>query len=86
MFGLTRVAMLRALEIHTGSPPLVTFSPSEKATTIALREIALGKIGYKVNSSSKNSSTEDAEDIEDVEHVKYIEDIKDIILSDEVIV
>lgn len=47
VFCLTRMAMNRALEIHAGSPPLVKFSSTEKETTIALREIAEGKVVWK---------------------------------------
>ena len=47
VFRLTRMAMLRALEIHGGKPPLVEFSLTDKPTTIALREIAQGKIVFK---------------------------------------
>lgn len=43
IFRLARMAMLRALEIHNGSVPLVDFEPIEKETTLALREIAMGK-------------------------------------------
>ena len=41
--------MLRALEIDCGSPPLVDHYPTEKATTIALKEIALGKVVLRTN-------------------------------------
>jgi len=44
---LTRMAMLRALEIHFGSAQLVDFDVTEKETTTALREIAQGKIIFK---------------------------------------
>lgn len=47
VYRLVRVAMVRALEINHGSPPLVKFKSTEKATTIALREIAMGKVGIK---------------------------------------
>ncbi|MCA9403075.1 MAG: DNA-directed RNA polymerase subunit omega [Candidatus Omnitrophica bacterium] len=49
-YRLVRLAMVRALEIHHGSPPLVAFHPTEKATTIALREIAHGRIKIKPGS------------------------------------
>lgn len=49
IFLLARVAMVRALEINAGSPPLVDFLPTEKETTIALREIAQGKVVIKGN-------------------------------------
>ena len=44
---MTRMAMLRALEIHFGSAPLVDFDSTEKETITALKEIALGKIIFK---------------------------------------
>lgn len=44
VFCLARMAMLRALEINWGSRPLVDHDPSEKETTIALREIAQGEV------------------------------------------
>jgi DNA-directed RNA polymerase omega subunit len=47
VFGLARVAMLRAIEIHFGSPPLIEHAASDKETTIALNEIAQGRIGLK---------------------------------------
>lgn len=60
VFCLTRMAMLRALEIHAGSPPLVKFSPSEKETTIALREIAEGKIVWKGPDSKTRENLDSA--------------------------
>jgi len=47
VFLLTRIAMTRALEIHCGSVPLVPYLPTEKETSIALREIAAGYIVSK---------------------------------------
>ncbi len=44
IFSLARVAMLRATEIYDGSAPLVDHLPLDKPTTIALREIAAGKV------------------------------------------
>ena len=49
VFRLARMAMLRASEIHLGSPPLVEFTSTEKETTIALREIAQDRIILKKN-------------------------------------
>ena len=46
-FRLVRIAMLRALEIDSGSPPLIEHASSDKSTTIALEEIAQGKILFK---------------------------------------
>lgn len=47
VFRLIRMAMVRALDIHGGSKPLVEHDPADKATSIALNEIAQGKIAYK---------------------------------------
>jgi len=44
VFLLARLAMLRALEIDSGSRPLIDHLPLDKSTTIALKEIAMGKI------------------------------------------
>lgn len=47
IFSLARIAMVRALEIHFGSPPLIKYISSDKATTIALKEIGQGKVALK---------------------------------------
>jgi len=47
IFCLVRLAMIRALEIHEGSKPLIEVDPLDKPTSIALREIAQGKVVYK---------------------------------------
>jgi len=39
--------MLRSTEIYKGSPPLVDRLPLDKSTTIALKEIAVGKVVFK---------------------------------------
>ncbi|MDE1920061.1 MAG: DNA-directed RNA polymerase subunit omega [Candidatus Omnitrophica bacterium] len=48
VFSLVCIAMIRAREIHSGSPSLIDrrHSSSDKSTTIALEEIAQGKIGF----------------------------------------
>ena len=53
MFSLIRVAQARALEIHTGKPPLIKFNILEKETSIALREIMLGKVVIKKKETKK---------------------------------
>ena len=53
VFGLARVAMLRAIEIHFGSPPLIDHLSTDKETTIALNEIAQGRIGLKCTPSAQ---------------------------------
>lgn len=60
IFVLTRLAMLRALEIDAGSPPLVDHDPLDKPTTIALKEIAEGKIipgNTPLETESKTTAT-----------------------------
>lgn len=55
VFALARVAMIRALEIHFGSPPLIEHAVSDKETTIALNEIAQGRIGLKCKPSMQGT-------------------------------
>jgi DNA-directed RNA polymerase omega subunit len=52
IFCLARIAMMRAIEIHSGKPALIRHSITEKSTTIALKEIALGKISLKTKSKN----------------------------------
>jgi DNA-directed RNA polymerase omega subunit len=47
IYKLVIVASKRALEIAEGQPKLVNVSPSVKPSTIALYEIAAGKVQYK---------------------------------------
>jgi len=47
IFCLARIAMVRALQIHEGSKPLVEHNVDDKVTSIALREIAQGKVIFK---------------------------------------
>ena len=47
VFCLARIAMIRALQIHEGSKPLIECTADDKVTSIALREIAQGKVAYK---------------------------------------
>ena len=53
IFQLAILAMKRAVEIHNGSPALVKHTKLEKETTIALREIAAGKISFKKKSQKR---------------------------------
>ncbi|MDE2027614.1 MAG: DNA-directed RNA polymerase subunit omega [Candidatus Omnitrophica bacterium] len=48
VFSLVCMAMARSREIHSGSPSLIDCRhlSSDKSTTIALEEIAQGKIGF----------------------------------------
>ena len=59
IFCLIRMAMVRALDIHEGSKPLVEHDSSDKATSIALNEIAHGKVVFK-RLILKKSKTEKA--------------------------
>lgn len=52
IFRLTRIAMNRALELAAGNPPLISH-PSKNLTTIALQEIAQGRVVYKKNGTAK---------------------------------
>ncbi|MCD4779499.1 MAG: DNA-directed RNA polymerase subunit omega [Candidatus Omnitrophica bacterium] len=54
IFALARIAMLRSLEIHCGSPPLIDHSPTDKETTIALTEISQGKVVLKNNNDCQS--------------------------------
>ena len=47
IFCLVRLAMIRAMAIHEGSKPMIDTDPLDKATSIALQEIAQGKVSYK---------------------------------------
>lgn len=60
MFSLTRMAMLRAVEIHLGSPALIEHPSSEKETTIALDEISQGRVTLK-ELAPKNKATQSVE-------------------------
>lgn len=44
IYRLTRTASKRAIELASGKPSLVKHALIEKATTVALKEIADGKI------------------------------------------
>lgn len=55
-YRLVRLAMVRALEIHHGSPSLVAFHPAEKATTVALREIAQGRVTISLGTSAMSTN------------------------------
>ncbi len=47
IYGLVRMASVRALELADGKPPLVQGLVSEKVTTVALQEILEGKVESK---------------------------------------
>ncbi len=46
-FGLVLAAAFRANELLLGEPPLIQ-SESKKATTIALEELAAGKVSFRM--------------------------------------
>jgi len=46
MFCLARMAMMRSTEIYDGCKPLIDHLPLDKSTTIALNEIATGKVVF----------------------------------------
>lgn len=48
-YRLVRMAASRALELSDGKPALVKKKPTDKLTSIALREIAEGRVVYKGN-------------------------------------
>ena len=56
IFRLVRMAARRALELSEGQPPLIKNLTTDKETSIALEEIALGRIVY-VNGSAGKGST-----------------------------
>ena len=47
LFCLVRIAIDRALELAEGKPSVILSAPSTKVTTIALEEIAQGKLFYE---------------------------------------
>jgi len=47
LFKLTNMAASRAMELNAGMKKLVDADPKEKNTTIAIREIANGKVKIK---------------------------------------
>ncbi len=47
IFKLTNLAAARAIELNGGMKKLVDAGPKEKLTTIAIREIANGKVKIK---------------------------------------
>ena len=53
IFSLVRLATIRALELDSGKPSLVQNTFTDKATTIALEEIAQGKVTFDVLKNNK---------------------------------
>ncbi|MCK4852111.1 MAG: DNA-directed RNA polymerase subunit omega [Candidatus Omnitrophica bacterium] len=47
LFELSNLAARRAMELNSGMKKLVVSHPNEKVTTVAIREIADGKVKLK---------------------------------------
>jgi DNA-directed RNA polymerase omega subunit len=47
IYKLCNLAALRAMELNSGMKKLIDADPSEKVTTVAIREIAAGKVKLK---------------------------------------
>lgn len=47
IYKLCNLAAIRAMELNSGMKKLVDAEPNEKNTTIAIREIAAGKVKMK---------------------------------------
>lgn len=56
IYKLCNIAARRAGELNLGMKDLVDASPKEKITTVALREIAEGKVGIKKEGKNKERS------------------------------
>ncbi len=52
IYKLCNLAAMRALELNSGMKKLVDADPSEKITTIAIREISEGKVTLKKEGSA----------------------------------
>lgn len=61
LYKLVILASKRAAELDEGQVPLVETKPQEKSITIALREIAEGKITLKKEDESQNPIQSEAE-------------------------
>ncbi|MFC1480015.1 DNA-directed RNA polymerase subunit omega [Candidatus Omnitrophota bacterium] len=48
IYKLCNIAALRAMELNSGMKKLVETEPNEKVTTIAIQEIAEGKVRMKL--------------------------------------
>ena len=48
IYKLCNLAAIRAMELNGGMKKLIDAEPNEKVTTIAIREIAEGKVKMKV--------------------------------------
>ena len=48
IYKLCNLAALRAIELNSGMKKLIDADPDEKITTLAIKEIAAGKIKLKI--------------------------------------
>lgn len=53
IYKLVIIAARRALELNDGAPRLVEIDPKAKASTVALAEIAAGKVSVKLREKRK---------------------------------
>jgi len=53
VYTLVIMAAKRALEVADNKPKLIEVDPSIKPSTVALMEIAAGKVGYKKRAKSE---------------------------------
>ena len=53
-YKLVILAARRALELSGGGPKLVPADPKEKPGMVALREIAEGKVGFRIKKTGKS--------------------------------
>ena len=63
VYRLVRMAACRALELADGKPPLIPKPQTDKLTTIALEEIAQGKLEYD-NGAQKDTAPKQKDDKE----------------------
>ena len=61
IYKLVRMASNRALELADGKPTLLEKISSDKVTTIALEEIARGKVSIKLGSGNGHNKKENSE-------------------------
>ncbi len=53
IYKLVIVAARRALELNDGAPKLVEIDPKHKPSTIALAEVAAGKVSMKIKGEKR---------------------------------
>ena len=64
VFRLVRMAAVRALELSLGKPALIDNVSTDKVATIALEEIAQGKIVYVEKKKSRKKEEEEEPELE----------------------